>query len=128
MLTLATVAPVFRSSNPPRWTTRGWVGEIVTLAIVCALAIGVGYLGAGAIGAVQTGLNYVDLCLLAVVLLAAVVIWRGRRARPRATGVEVDASLYACAPESGQADSGGLVTAAEPVPATVTEPLPPKTA
>ena len=128
MLTLATVAPVFRSSNPPRWTTRGWVGEIVTLAIVCALAIGVGYLGAGAIGAVQTGLNYVDLCLLAVVLLAAVMIWRGLRARPRATGVEVDASLYACAPESGQADSGGLVTAAEPVPATVTEPLPPKTA
>ena len=38
LLALAAVAPVFRSSNPPQWTTRGWIGEVVTLAIVCTLA------------------------------------------------------------------------------------------
>ena len=38
LLTLAVLAPVFRRENPPRWTTRGWIGEVVTLAIVCTLA------------------------------------------------------------------------------------------
>jgi preprotein translocase SecF subunit len=95
LLTLAAVAPVFRSSNPPRWTTYGWVGELVTLAIVCTLALGLGYLGAGAIEAFQTGPNYLDLGLLAVVLFVSVVIWRRLSARVRPKAVEADAGLYA---------------------------------
>ena len=88
LLTLAAVAPVFRSSNPPRWTTYGWVGELVTLAIVCTLALGLGYLGAGTIEAFQTGPDSIDLGLLAVVLFASIVIWRRlkARARPKAGG------------------------------------------
>jgi choline-glycine betaine transporter len=125
LLTLAVVAPVFRSSNPPEWTTRGWIGELVTLAIVCTLALGLGYLGAGAIAALQTGPAFIDLGLLAVVLLASVVIWRGLQARARAKAVEADASGYARVAESRQAQSGTQEATAEPLPVTTSEPAPP---
>jgi hypothetical protein len=124
LLTLAAVAPVFRSSNPPRWATYGWVGELVTLAIVCTLALGLGYLGAGAIEAFQTGPDYLDLGLLAVVLFVSVVIWRRLKARARLKAVEADAGLHARVPGTGEA-RGGLAAAAEPVPVTASEPPPP---
>jgi hypothetical protein len=92
LLTLAAVAPAFRSDNPPRWTTYGWVGEVVTLAIVSTLAIGVGYVGAGAIDAAQTGVDYLDLGLLAGVLLVAAVIWRQWKARARAKSLGAEAT------------------------------------
>jgi len=92
VLILAAVAPVFRSDNPPRWATYGWVGEVVTLAIVCTLAIGVGYLGAGVIDAFQTGVDYLDLALLAGVVLVAVVIWRQWKARAPAKSLEAEAT------------------------------------
>jgi hypothetical protein len=122
LLTLAAVAPVFRSSNPPRWTTYGWVGEVVTLAIVCTLALGLGYLGAGAIEAFQTGPDYVDLGLLAGVLVVSVVIWRRLSARARPKAVEADASLHVRVPGTGEVRSGGLAAAAGPVPVTASEP------
>jgi hypothetical protein len=84
LLALAAVAPVFRRPNPPRWTTRGWIGELVTLAIVCTLALGLGYLAAGALAAFQTGPDHVDLGLLVGVALIAVVIWRGLKAHAAA--------------------------------------------
>ena len=123
LLTLAAVAPVFRSDNPPRWATYGWVGELVTLAIVCTMALGFGYLGAGAIAAFQTGADYLDLGLLGVVLLVSVVLWRRLNARPKA--VAADASLHAFAPGSGQAHNDSLVAAAEPAPVSAREPPPP---
>jgi hypothetical protein len=125
LLTLAAVAPVFRSSNPPRWTTYGWVGELVTLAIVCTLALGLGYLAAGAIDAFQTGPDYLDLGLLAVVLFVSVVIWRRLNARTRFKAVEADAGLHARVPGAMEARSGGLAAATEPVPVTASEPPPP---
>jgi hypothetical protein len=100
VLTLAAVAPLFRRADPPRWTTRGWIGELVTLAIVSTLAIGLGYLGAGVIGTVQAGPNYLDLVLLAVVLFVAGVIWHWLRARTRPRAVEADASGHLFAPAS----------------------------
>jgi len=121
LLTLAAVAPVFRSSNPPRWATYGWVGELVTLAIVCTLALGLGYLGAGAIEAFQTGPDYLDLGLLAVVLFVSVVIWRRLNARARPKVVEADAGLHG----TEEARSGRLAAAADPVPVTASEPPPP---
>jgi choline-glycine betaine transporter len=123
LLTLAAVTPLFRSDNPPRWTTRGWVGELVTLGIVCTLAIGVGYLGAGAIDAFQTGADYLDLGLLVVVLLVLVVLWRRLNARRKAAAV--DASVHALAPGSGRAHSDTLVAGAEPAPVTASAPPPP---
>jgi len=85
LLTLALLAPIFHSSDPPRWTTRHWIGEIVTVSIVCVLALGLVYLGAGAIDAVRSGPQLLDLGLLAVVLAAAILIWRRLKARaPRA--------------------------------------------
>lgn len=97
ILTLAAVAPAFRSSDPPQWTRRGWVGELVTLAIVCTLAIGVGYLGAGLITAVQTGPDFLDVGLLAGVLLVAVMVWRRLNAdvRARASAVAMVAPAQA---------------------------------
>jgi hypothetical protein len=124
LLTLAVVAPVFRSSNPPAWTTRGWIGELVTLAIVCTLALGLGYLGAGAIAALQTGPAYLDLGLLAVVAFVSVVIWRGLQARARAKAVEGNASGYVRVAGSGQAH-GAPVATAEPLPVRTSEPAPP---
>lgn len=123
LLTLVVVAPVFRSENPPRWATYGWVGELVTLAIVCTLAIGVGYLGAGAIDAFQTGVDYLDLGLLGLVLLVSVVLWR--RLNPRAKAVGADARVHALAPGSGQAHSDTLTASAEPAPGSASEPPPP---
>ena len=84
LLALGVLGPIFRRSNPPAWTQRRWIGEVVTLAIVCALAIGLGYLGAGVINAAQGSLDYLDLVLLAGVLLVAVVTWRHWRGRRRA--------------------------------------------
>lgn len=128
LLTLAAVAPVFRSSNPPRWTTRGWIGELVTLAIVCTLALGLGYLGAGAIDAFQTGPDYVDLGLLVVVLVALVVVWRRLSARAGARAAETDSGVYVRAPRSGEGYRDGR-RAAGPVPARASEPpRPPKAA
>ena len=93
LLALAAIAPLFRSANPPRWTTRGWVGELVTLAIVCTLALGLGYLGAGALAAFQTGPDYVDLGLLAGEALLAIVVWRWlKRAAPIVAPVPAAAS------------------------------------
>ena len=85
LLALAAVAPVFRRPDPPRWTKRGWIGELVTLAIVCTLALGIGYLAAGALAAFQTGPDFSDLGLLAGVALVAIVIWRWLKARAGAT-------------------------------------------
>src|SRR5919106_6629067 len=85
LLTLAALVPVFRSSAPPRWTTRDWIGEVVTVSIVCTLALGLGCLGAGAIDAFQMGPNWLDLGLLALVLLASFGVWHRLNAtRPKA--------------------------------------------
>jgi hypothetical protein len=85
LLTLAALVPLFHSSDPPRWTTRGWIGELVTVSIVCTLALGLGFLGAGAIDAFQTGPDWLELGLLALVVLASIVIWRWlKAARPQA--------------------------------------------
>jgi hypothetical protein len=81
LLALAAVAPVFRRAEPPRWTTRGWIPELATLAIVCTLALGLGCFGAGALAAFQRGPAHVDLGLLAGVVLVAIVVWRGLKAR-----------------------------------------------
>ena len=117
VLTLAALVPVFRRSDPPRWTTRGWVGEVVTLAIVCTLALGVGYLGAGAINAFEVGPDYLDLVLLAGVLCAAVVIWRwlSARARPAAVAVAVRVRSPATRIQSARSRAGAATDESMPV-------------
>ena len=100
LLALAAVAPLFRRADPPRWTTRGWIGEIVTLAIVCTLALGLGYLGAGAATAFQTGPDWVDLGLLAGVALVAVVIWRWLKAHAATSAGAASAAASQPAPPS----------------------------
>jgi hypothetical protein len=98
LLALAAVAPVFRRPNPPRWTKRGWIGEVVTLAIVCTLALGLGYLAAGILAAFQAGIDYLDLGLLAGVALVAIVIWRWLKARAAAPAVATTAATSEAAP------------------------------
>jgi hypothetical protein len=113
VLTLATVAPIFRRPDPPRWTTHGWAGELVTLTVVCTLALGVGYLGAGAIDAFQAGPDLLDFGLLAVVLLVSIAIWRRLRARSRSGVLEPGVSAYDRAPIARQG-GGDPVTVAVP--------------
>jgi len=113
LLTLALLAPIFQRSDPPRWTRIGWLGEIVTVAIVCVLALGLVYLGAGAVQAVRTGPHALDLGLLAVVAAAAVLIWRRLKARgPRApaapaASLEVAVPAPATAPPQPPAVAAG---------------------
>jgi hypothetical protein len=98
LLALAAVAPVFRRADPPRWTTHGWIGELVALAIVCTLALGLGYLGAGAVATFQKGPDLVDLGLLAGLALVAVVIWRWLKARVAPTAGPAAAAVGELAP------------------------------
>ena len=128
LLLLAVVAPVFRSSDPPRWTTYSWAGELVTLAIVCTLALGLGYLGAGAIDAYQTGLDYLEVGLLAAVVLVSVVLWRRLGSGAGLGTFEVAANTRAPIPRSEKARSGDQVPAPEPVTATTSQPQPPQRA
>jgi hypothetical protein len=97
LLTLAAGAPIFRSSNPPGWTRRGWVGELVMLAIVSTLALGLGYLGAGAIDVFRRGHDYIELGLLVMLLLVSTTIWRRLevRARPTVFGAEGSVGAHA---------------------------------
>jgi hypothetical protein len=120
LLTLAVLVPIFHSSDPPRWTTRGWIGELVTVSIVCTLALGLGCLGAGTIAAFQSGPDYLDLGLLAVVLVASIVIWRRLKASTRQKAAEPAASVDARVPEPAQSGS-----VAKSRPATASEPPPP---
>lgn len=128
LLALAAVAPLFHGSNPPRWTTYGWVGEVVTLGIVCTLAIGIGYLGAGTIRAAQAGLNYVDLALLAGVLLVSFAIWRkltarrwsAARARPAAPAAAPPVTLAAAGTPGGVATGAGAGAPLTPKPSRPT--------
>jgi hypothetical protein len=124
LLTLGAVAPIFRSSQPPRWTTRGWVGEVVTLVIVGTLALGVGCLGAGAIEAFPTGPDYLDLGLLAAVVLGAGLIWRTLKARARPRAREADAGVRVPVPESGDVP-GGRAATAERAAVSANDPAPP---
>ena len=103
LLTLAALAQVFRNSAPPQWAPRGWIGEVLAVTIICALALGAVHLGAGTIDAMRTGPDYLDLGLLAVVLLASFLIWRGLNTRARRTAVDPDASVGLTAPEDDAA-------------------------
>jgi hypothetical protein len=119
LLTFAALVPMFRSSAPPQWTTRGWIGELVTVSIVCTLALGLGCLGAGAIDAFQTGPDWLDLGLLALVLLASIVIWRRLyAARPKAVEPAAGVDVHA----AGSAPDGGTATSPSPI---AREPPPP---
>jgi hypothetical protein len=76
LLTLAVLVQVFCGSDPPGWTTRGWISELLAVMIICAVALGAVRLGAGTIEAFRTGLDYLDLGLLALVLLVSIVVFR----------------------------------------------------
>lgn len=86
LLALAGAAIAARSPGAPRWATASWSGELITLAIVAAFALGLANLIAGAADAYDEGIDLVDLGLLAVVLCGAALIWRqlGLGARMRA--------------------------------------------
>jgi hypothetical protein len=113
VLALAVIGPLFRSDAPPKWTTYGWVGEFVTLAIVCALALGVTALGAGAIAAYQTDLDYLDLGLLAGFALLAVAARRWWKARARPRALQAEPSLSVLVSDSRDTSGRGPAAPAE---------------
>jgi hypothetical protein len=115
-VTLAVFALVHRRPDAPRWVTASWAGEVVSIAIVAMLAMGVAELIAGATSAYQDGPDLVDLGLLAVVLLAAILIWRklDLRARMRAPAVDSRASLQG----AGGAEAGRGAQPTPGMPAT----------
>jgi hypothetical protein len=96
ILALAALALVFRSPDPPRWTTSSWAGELISVGLVSLFALGLAMFVAGAVGASREGLQLVDLGLLAAVLLGALVIWRR---------LDLRAGFRAMPPEPGGADA-----------------------
>jgi hypothetical protein len=122
VLTLAAIAPLFRSDPPPKWTTYGWVGEAVTLTIVWALALGIASIGAGVVDAVQTGLDPLDLVLLAAVVVVAFALrrWWKSRVRPGAPQAAPDLSIAV----SDSKDTSGRAPAA-PAEAALVSPSSP---
>ena len=83
LLAFAALTLIFRRPEPPRWTRRSAVGEIVTIALVTLLTFGVGYLAAGAITAYRDGVGPIDLGFMVVVVVATVVAWRHLDVRRR---------------------------------------------
>jgi hypothetical protein len=120
---IAAVAILFRRPDPPRWTTRSWAGEFVAIALVCALALGMGYLVAGSISAYQQGLEAIDLGLLAAVLALALVAWRKLNLRERWTAMTAETTGPVAVPRAADA---GLTTPAATgeTPVSTTEPPP----
>jgi choline-glycine betaine transporter len=118
VLAIAVFALIFRNPNPPRWTTYSWAGELSAVALVCVLAVGVGYLSSGAISAYQQGLSLVDLALLAVVLAVAAVVWRKLDVRARLKAMEgaVSVPAFGAMREAVAATDGVAATTPEPPP------------
>jgi hypothetical protein len=88
LLALAGCALLFRRPGAPRWTTYSICHELVAIAIVCVLAIGLGYLAAGVIGALEHGVDFMDVALLTGILLATFVILRRLRVFERVRAYE----------------------------------------
>ena len=125
VLALAALAPIFRRPDPPRWATWSWAEELATLAVVGALAMGVGWLVAGAARAVQSGPELVDLGLLGAVLVVTVLIWRKLDPRARLRALEARAAPRR--PGSvGRADLSPATAPASDVQVAPTEPPPPQ--
>jgi amino acid transporter len=115
LLTLAALVPIFRRSDPPRWTTRGWIGEIVTVGIVSLLALGLVYFIVGIASALQADVSYLDVGLLVVVVVASIAILRGMKSRARSTVPEPAANLHASTP-SGAAEASPAAAGGPPPP------------
>ncbi len=81
LLAIVILTSIFRRPAPPRWTTRGLAGELVTVAIVSTLALGIGYVGAGAIQAWQQGVDPVQIGLFAASIAAVIAARRWLKAR-----------------------------------------------
>ena len=81
LLTLVALTPIFRRPAPPRWTTAPLVGELITIAIVSAFALGLGFLGAGAYDAYEHGPGALDVAVLVGLVLLFVLAWRQLRGR-----------------------------------------------
>jgi hypothetical protein len=73
---------------------------LISVAIVAMLAIGLAQFVAGAAKAYFEGPQLVDLGLLAVVLLAAVAIWRKLDLRARMRAAAVDPRAGVAAPQT----------------------------
>jgi hypothetical protein len=128
LLALTALALVFRRPNPPRWTMYSRADELVAIAIVCALAMGIDYLAAGVISAREEGPDPIDIGLLAAVLIVSFMLWRRLNffARARALDAEAEATGRARLPAAEGApdlpNQGVLSQGALAPP----EPQPPK--
>ena len=128
LFALASLALIFRRPDPPAWTTRAWVDDLMAVAIVATFAVGLGCLGVGAITAYQEGADLVDLGLLAAVLGAALVIWRKLDLRTRLKAMAPEASAAGLigpraaspGPSRAAAAPAALVSAPEPPPSRPT--------
>lgn len=83
LLAFAALTLVFRRPEPPRWTARAGVGELVSIVFVTCLTFGIGSLVAGVLAAYQRGIDPIDLGLLVVVFGAALAGIRGLDVRRR---------------------------------------------
>lgn len=127
LLLLAACAITFRRPDAPRWTTRGWVHEVATIAFTALFVIGLGHLVAGGASAYREGPHPVDLGLFLAVVVGATMIWRRLdvRARLRAYNATAPAGTMR-APTIAAAPDASPIPAPRDVPTAQGEP-PPRT-
>lgn len=113
ILALGVLIPLFRDPDGPSWTKRLLINELVTVALVATLALGLGYVGAGIITAVEQGLDLVDVGLLLAVAAGTVVLWPLLKVRARLRAIE--AGSGAAGPRLVTSGPGGPAPV-QPVP------------
>lgn len=127
LLVLAACAITFRRPDAPRWTTRGWVHEVATIALTALFVIGLGHLAAGGASAYREGPHPIDLGLFVAVVVGATMIWRRLDVRARLRAYEaaapagtIRAPTLAAAPEATPipAHRGVPTAQGEPPPCT----------
>jgi hypothetical protein len=78
---LGLITPIFRRPDPPRWTRMALVGELITVAIVSAMTLGLGFLAIGIFHTLKGDEPLLDLVIFGALVVASVVFLRWRRAR-----------------------------------------------
>jgi hypothetical protein len=73
---LIVLTPIFRSPDPPSWTTAPLVGELVSIGLVSMAACGIAFAGAAAAEMIQHGVDLFRLGLMIAVVLAIGLIGR----------------------------------------------------
>lgn len=92
IVALGLLLPICRDPDGPSWVRRSLIGELMTVALVTMLALGLGHVGAGIVRQVEQGVDPIDIGLFLAVLAAVVAVWPRLRVRARLRAIELKAA------------------------------------